>query len=255
MWEPLRLFVRDVFGVPALYRSQCPHLALTLKIEGEGDIDNWHYDSNDGVVSILLKNADEGGNFEYAPYLRSEADERYDWVARVLADPETHAIRHRAAPGDFMLFNGPAVAAPRYPCRQDRSPEGRGAAVLGPDTRSGLQAELYRPSRLPADHERGAIIRPDASGPRATGSRPAGSFSSGIAWKYAEQRSSRHGLSRQARRSLPAVRHRQRVSSMRVGGRRVGQDLFNIACHAVDGWPNTPWEGTSFAQLRAMLAA
>ena len=106
MWEPLRVFVSDVFGVPALYRSQCPHLALTLKIEGEGDNDNWHYDSNDGVVSILLRNADEGGNFEYVPYLRSEADERYDRVARVLADPETHAIRHRAAPGDFTLFNG-----------------------------------------------------------------------------------------------------------------------------------------------------
>lgn len=106
MWEPLRLFVRDVFGVPALYRSQCPHLALTLKIEGEGDIDNWHYDSNDGVVSILLRNADEGGSFEYAPYLRSEADERYGRVAEVLADPETHTIRHRAAPGDFTLFNG-----------------------------------------------------------------------------------------------------------------------------------------------------
>ena len=106
MWEPLSIFVRDVFDVPALYRSQCPHLALTLKIEGEGDLDNWHYDSNDGVVSILLKNADEGGNFEYVPYLRSEEDERYDEVAQVLAHPGTRAIRHRAAPGDFTLFNG-----------------------------------------------------------------------------------------------------------------------------------------------------
>ena len=106
MWEPLTVFVRDIFGVPALYRSQCPHLALTLKIEGEGDVDNWHYDSNDGVVSILLSNADDGGDFEYVPYLRSEEDERYDRVAQVIADPETHAIRRHAEPGDFTLFNG-----------------------------------------------------------------------------------------------------------------------------------------------------
>ncbi|MEM7169808.1 MAG: hypothetical protein AAF530_06535 [Pseudomonadota bacterium] len=106
MWEPLGGFVRDIFGVQALYRSQCPHLALSLKIEEEGDIDNWHYDSNDGVISILLRNADEGGDFEYAPYVRSEEDERYDRVAQVLADPETHAIRRHAGPGDFTLFNG-----------------------------------------------------------------------------------------------------------------------------------------------------
>lgn len=35
----------------------------------------------------------------------------------------------------------------------------------------------------------------------------------------------------------------------------VGQDLFNIACLAVDGWPSILWEGTSFPQIRTMLAA
>ena len=34
----------------------------------------------------------------------------------------------------------------------------------------------------------------------------------------------------------------------------LGQDLFNIACLAVDGWPNVLWEGVSFSQLRKMLA-
>ena len=106
LWQPLSDFVRDIFGLPVIFRSQCPHLSLTLKIEGEGDIDNWHYDTNDGVVSILLSNADEGGDFEYVPYLKSADDERHDRVARVLADPETQAIRRHAEPGDFTLFNG-----------------------------------------------------------------------------------------------------------------------------------------------------
>lgn len=35
----------------------------------------------------------------------------------------------------------------------------------------------------------------------------------------------------------------------------LGQDIFNIACLAVDRWPNILWEGTSFRQLRTMLAA
>ena len=35
----------------------------------------------------------------------------------------------------------------------------------------------------------------------------------------------------------------------------LGQDIFNIACLAVDRWPNILWEGTSFRELRRMLAA
>ncbi len=35
----------------------------------------------------------------------------------------------------------------------------------------------------------------------------------------------------------------------------VGQDLFNIACSAIDGWPDILWEGTDFAQLKKMLKA
>ena len=34
----------------------------------------------------------------------------------------------------------------------------------------------------------------------------------------------------------------------------LGQHLFNIVCLAVDGWPRILWEGTSFPQLRTMLA-
>ena len=35
----------------------------------------------------------------------------------------------------------------------------------------------------------------------------------------------------------------------------LGQDLFNISCRAIDGWPDILWDGTSFSQLRTMLAA
>ena len=69
------------------------------------------------------------------PHLGSETDERCDRVAQVLADPGAHAIRHRAAPGDFTLFNG-RLSLPRatpvgrtaasrvvaLPCR-DRTPD------------------------------------------------------------------------------------------------------------------------------------
>lgn len=99
-------FVRRVFGAASMYPSQCPHLSLTLKVEDEGDTDAWHYDSNDGVVSLLLQQPDAGGEFEYAPYIRSEQDECYDQVAAMLDNPGALAKRPLMAPGTFVFFNG-----------------------------------------------------------------------------------------------------------------------------------------------------
>ena len=105
-WSPLTEFVRRVFGAETMYRSSCSHLSLTMKIAGEGDADGWHYDPNDGVVSLLLQKPDNGGQFEYAPYIRSPEDERYDAVAELFADPATHGVRPTIDPGTFVLFNG-----------------------------------------------------------------------------------------------------------------------------------------------------
>jgi hypothetical protein len=106
MWPALTEFVRQVFQAETMYRSQCPHVSMTMKIEGEGDTDSWHYDGNDGVVSLLLQNADEGGLFEYAPYLRSDDDQNMDGVAKVLKDPQHNAERPPLEPGTFVFFNG-----------------------------------------------------------------------------------------------------------------------------------------------------
>ena len=105
-WAPLTEFVRRVFQAKTMYRSQCPVLSLTYKVAGEGDTDGWHYDPNDGVVSLLLQKPDEGGLFEYAPYLRTKDNECHEAVAKLLADPETFGQRPLMDPGTFVFFNG-----------------------------------------------------------------------------------------------------------------------------------------------------
>ena len=106
LWPALTEFVRQVFGAETMYPTQCPHLALTMKIEGEGDADAWHYDGNDGVVSLLLQTSDEGGLFEYAPYLRKHGDDNIEGVTEVLNDPQRHAVRPPLEPGTLVFFNG-----------------------------------------------------------------------------------------------------------------------------------------------------
>ena len=105
-WQPLTEFLRRLCGYDAFYRVECPYLALTSKIAGEGDTDGWHYDSNDVVFSLLLQAPDAGGQFEYSPNIRSENEENYAAVAELFADPDRHALRPAMAEGDFNIFRG-----------------------------------------------------------------------------------------------------------------------------------------------------
>lgn len=105
-WQPLTEFLRILCGYETFYRSDCPHLALTSKIAGEGDTDGWHFDSNDVVFSILLQAPAGGGVFEYAPYIRSETEENYDAIAQLQDDPESITLRPAMTPGNLTVFKG-----------------------------------------------------------------------------------------------------------------------------------------------------
>jgi hypothetical protein len=99
-------FVRQALGHETLYTAACPALGLTLHAAGEGDRNGWHFDPNDGVVTLMLQRSDSGGDFEYAPYIRNDEEQNYDAVAKLFADPDSRAKRVAIAPGDFVLFNG-----------------------------------------------------------------------------------------------------------------------------------------------------
>ncbi len=98
-------FVRSLLGFDTLCRSADPAISLRMNVMGTGDIFDWHFDTNDGAVSLLLQCADQGGVFEYAPLIRSEEDENYTAVSAIvngLAEPR----RAEMPPGTFMLFMG-----------------------------------------------------------------------------------------------------------------------------------------------------
>jgi len=76
----------------------------------DGDELGWHYDPNDGVVSLLLQAAEQGGGFEFVPDLRG--DLRGDDAAAtareldVLDGDGPDILRPRQEPGTLSLFNG-----------------------------------------------------------------------------------------------------------------------------------------------------
>jgi hypothetical protein len=83
-WDPLMAFVSEVVERRPLYRMDDPLGALNLTSMVEGDVQGWHYDSTDFVVSLAVQASDGGDEFECAPQIRSPEHESYDAVARIL---------------------------------------------------------------------------------------------------------------------------------------------------------------------------
>ena len=105
-WDPFMRFIEAVLERGVLYRYADPLGALNLAVMGDGDELQWHFDMTDFVVSLAVQDADEGGDFEVAPRIRSAADERYDAVGRVLRGGREDVVRLPMTPGTLLIFEG-----------------------------------------------------------------------------------------------------------------------------------------------------
>ena len=99
-------FVRRCLNQENLYPVACPYLAANVKVMGKGCRHAWHFDQNDGAVTLMIQSASEGGHFEYVPYLRAEDDENYAEVQRLLTGEELPIQRAGLTDGSFCLFKG-----------------------------------------------------------------------------------------------------------------------------------------------------
>jgi hypothetical protein len=151
-WEPLMRFVGACVGRDRLFRYADPLGALNVAVMADGDELEWHFDQTDFVVSLALRNAERGGDFLYAPRIRSGADERYPAVGRVLAGDATEVRRLPMRPGTLLLFEG------RYSMHCVSRIEGRTSRLVGLlayDTKPGTCASpLLQQARY------GRVVRP-----------------------------------------------------------------------------------------------
>jgi hypothetical protein len=105
-WDPLTEFIRRVLGLTALYRIQDPFLALNLTYLHAGDLQPWHYDHNEFTVTLLLQEAESGGEFEYVPRLRTEKDANFDAVKQLFAGNHGEVRTLPRGPGTLTIFKG-----------------------------------------------------------------------------------------------------------------------------------------------------
>lgn len=104
--DPLTDLISAILGRGPLYRYSDPFGALNLAVMGEGDELQWHFDQTDFVVSLAIQTAETGGDFEVAPLIRGDGDERFADVAEVLGGDTARVRTIAMNPGTLLIFEG-----------------------------------------------------------------------------------------------------------------------------------------------------
>ncbi|WFR71194.1 hypothetical protein P9209_18330 [Prescottella defluvii] len=104
--DDLTRFIAAVLGKDELHRSADPLDAVMIALFDDGDELGWHFDRSEFAVTVMYQDATEGGHFDYYPALRSDEDENYDGIERVLDGDSDGVIRLASGPGTLAIFHG-----------------------------------------------------------------------------------------------------------------------------------------------------
>lgn len=134
-WPALMQFIGHVLKLEKIYPYGDPLGALNLSVMRDGDYLRWHFDQTDFVSSLMIRNSDEGGHFEYIPNLRSSQEENYEKVRAVLRGSRDEVVQLANAPGSLVLFMGRYSMHRVTPIRGKTS---RLIGLFGFDTKPGV---------------------------------------------------------------------------------------------------------------------
>ena len=104
-WDGMTDFLSGVLGY-RVYRCADPLIALMISAMPTGGEQGWHFDDNEFVVSLLLQKPAEGGEFEYAPLMRSDDDPSTDRIRDVFQGVGDEVRVAPLEPGTLALFRG-----------------------------------------------------------------------------------------------------------------------------------------------------
>ena len=135
-----RFFAR-IIGVRRLYQYDDEFQKLNVHYQLDGDERGWHYDGSDFVATLMLQQGSEGGEFEFAPFIRGAStggqeeepyDERFERVQELFDGTYTgEVLTSRVEAGTVNLFNGRRTL---HRVRGVRGPRKRSIAILSYDT-------------------------------------------------------------------------------------------------------------------------
>ena len=98
-------FIRDCLQEEKFYRYADPLADVIINMAEEGCGFPWHFDTNNFTVTLAIQNAKGGGEFEYAPNIRT-GGENFGEVRKVLDEKSDRVVSLKLEPGDLQLFKG-----------------------------------------------------------------------------------------------------------------------------------------------------
>ena len=102
----MKRFLAECLGKDELYIYQDPISNMIVNVGKPGQQFNWHFDTNEFTITMLLQPATTGGLFEYIPALRNQQDECYDEVRKVLDGDRSRIKQLELNAGDLQFFLG-----------------------------------------------------------------------------------------------------------------------------------------------------
>jgi hypothetical protein len=104
--DELRGFVADALGYPELYPYADEVSGVNVLYYPLGTSLGWHFDNAAFTSTLMIREAEAGAAFEFAPFLRTDDDPGYDAVAAVVAGETGRVQRLHQGPGTLVLFRG-----------------------------------------------------------------------------------------------------------------------------------------------------
>ena len=104
--EELLKFVSKCLGISPIYRWADPLACHAYNVMKPDGILPWHFDSCEFTLSIMIQKPDEGGIFEYCPFIREPGNENFDEVKKVLEGDRSKVRQLKLEPGDLQIFKG-----------------------------------------------------------------------------------------------------------------------------------------------------
>ena len=105
-WPPLKQFLADCLKREELFIYEDPVSNMIVNVGKPGQQFNWHFDTNEFTITMLLEPAESGGIFEYVPGLRNSQNECYEDVRRVLNGERSRVKQLDLNAGDLQFFFG-----------------------------------------------------------------------------------------------------------------------------------------------------
>jgi len=105
-WPAFSPFVQAALEQEHFFPYADPLADVIVNVVEPGGGFPWHFDTNNFTVTLAIQNGESGGQFQYAPNLRSATEENYDGVRAVLDGTSERVRTLVLKPGDLQIFKG-----------------------------------------------------------------------------------------------------------------------------------------------------